>query len=296
MYRELSYAQYHEDIILASLLRDTKKGFYVDVGANHEEYHSVTKYFYIRNWSGINIEPIPRLIKEFEKKRKRDINLKAAVSNKPGELKFREYPKQDGLSTFDKHAQAENEKLGYQYEDYRVPVLTLEIIFNKYVKNKKVDFLKVDVEGSEKLVLAGNNWKKYRPRVICIESNHRSNDDNWSNILIESNYELAIFDGLNEYYVTAEEKSRMLEKFAETATDLSHSLLREHHEKYFTAKTGEIRNRLEEYAKIVENLQAHLDTRTESLEKLKHSQRSIKYLCRRLVKEILTRLRKLISR
>ena len=48
----VSYAQYREDLTLAALLHEKEKGFYVDVGANHEEIDSVTKYFYERGWSG----------------------------------------------------------------------------------------------------------------------------------------------------------------------------------------------------------------------------------------------------
>ncbi len=139
------YAQYNEDVILGSLLSDVKQGFYIDVGANQEEYHSVTKYFYNKDWNGINIEPIPRLIKSFEKKRPRDINLNTAVSSKKNSLKFREYPEHDGLSTFSKPLK-ENAEL--PHKDYMVAVDSLANILNHY-KVGKIDFLKIDVEGYE---------------------------------------------------------------------------------------------------------------------------------------------------
>ncbi len=54
---KISYAQNFEDLILMGILREIPNGFYVDVGANHPEQDSVTKIFYDKGWSGINIEP-----------------------------------------------------------------------------------------------------------------------------------------------------------------------------------------------------------------------------------------------
>lgn len=249
------YAQYHEDIILAALLQDVKKGFYVDVGANHEEYHSVTKYFYDRGWRGINIEPIPRLIKEFTKKRPRDINLECAVSSKPGTMKLREYPNQDGLSTLSTAAKKENEKDKLLYKEYDVRVDSLEDIF-KEQKVKKIDFLKVDVEGYEEEVLKSNSWDKYRPTVICVEANHRNND--WSIYLSKQKYRCVIFDGLNEYYI-AQESVGIFTKFAERATTLAHNALRGHHKTTWEDDLNTI--------KQLRDLSARQDTQIQAMQK-----------------------------
>ncbi|MEK7621060.1 MAG: FkbM family methyltransferase [Patescibacteria group bacterium] len=229
------FAQYNEDIIIASLLPNIENGFYVDVGANDEEYHSVTKYFYQRGWSGINIEPIPRLLKVFEKKRKRDINLNIAVSEKKGTLKFREYPEHDGFSTLSTESKGEESKLNIPYNDYSVKVDSLENIFSEN-SIKKIDFLKIDVEGYEFEVLKSNNWEKYRPTVVCIEANHRTDD--WSSFLEGYKYELVIYDGLNEYYI-AKESSKLFEGFAERAAINSHNGIRNHH---FTTWSNDIKH------------------------------------------------------
>lgn len=201
----ISYAQNREDVLIDAFFKDVSNGFYVDVGANHPVDDSVTKYFYDRGWSGINIEPNPRLFKLLEHERPRDINIKAGVSDSGGKLIFREYEGwHSGLSTFSKDMQKENKGIK-EYRDVEVNVVTLKDLFTDK-KIKKINFLKVDVEGYEYNVLAGNDWKRYRPELICIEANHTFK--NWRGILQNAGYKKVFFDGLNEYYLAKESLHR----------------------------------------------------------------------------------------
>ena len=208
----ISNAQNKEDLILAGFFDLGKKGFYVDVGANDPVADSVTKRFYDHGWSGINIEPIQAHFNDLQRSRPRDINLNVGVANKPGTLVLREYTG-SGLSTFSdkmkKEYESNKSSLTDDYNDYEVPVKKLSDIFFEN-KVKKIDFMKVDVEGYEYDVLASNDWKQYRPRVLCIESNHIEND--WRPILLNNSYKKEFFDGLNEYYVDS--KASGLKQFS----------------------------------------------------------------------------------
>jgi hypothetical protein len=72
-----------------------------------------------------------------------------------------------------------------------------------------VDFLKVDVEGFEREVLAGADWSTFRPRVVVIEATVPKSDepahDAWEPMLFEVGYRFALFDGLNRFYARADE-------------------------------------------------------------------------------------------
>lgn len=194
------YSQNREDLILSAFFPDIKKGFYVDVGGYDPDYDSVTKKFYKEGWSGINIEPQPDRHKKFLVSRKRDINLNIGISDRSGELTLRSYSNQ-GLSTFSSVIKEEYSILGVgetsTYTDLSVSVKTLEQVFDENGV-KSIQFLKIDVEGLETEVIKGNDWKRYRPEVVCVEQNHAKSE--WRDILLQNDYTMCFDDGLNSYY------------------------------------------------------------------------------------------------
>ena len=158
--------------------------------------------------SGINVEPQELYYKKLLTARERDINLNIALGRKKATLKFREYPDADGLSTLSSEIKTNyktDEVFGEvtkKYIEYTVGVDTLESVFSEYCQDITINFLKIDVEGYENEVLMGNNWKKYRPQVLCIESNHEVQD--WHSLIKKIHYKKIFFDGLNEYFVAEE--------------------------------------------------------------------------------------------
>jgi len=165
-----SYSQKEEDIHIDKLLGFKKKGFYVDIGAYDPAMFSNTKRFYLRGWRGINIEPDPNNSKKFFMERKRDINLNIGVSDKNGMLTFYKFFPET-LSTFSKKSAKENLKHKYKLTNKtKIQVKKLSEILENYCKDKKIDFMSIDTEGFDLLVLKSNNWKKFRPKLICVES------------------------------------------------------------------------------------------------------------------------------
>ena len=80
----ISYAQNFEDVMIARLFDTDYHGFYLDIGAAHPDYLSVTRHFYDQGWSGINVEPTFRFYPLLCEARPRDINLQCAIGNSPG--------------------------------------------------------------------------------------------------------------------------------------------------------------------------------------------------------------------
>ena len=163
-----TYTPFGEDIIIDNLL-GKKSGFYVDIGAHDPSRFSNSKRFYRKGWRGINIEPNPECIKKFNKSRPRDINLNVGIANKNGVLDFYIF-EPESLSTFSKEVSRSRQKYGYKLiKTTPIKVVKLDYILTKYCKNKSIDFFSIDTEGLDLEVLRSNNWKRFRPKVICIE-------------------------------------------------------------------------------------------------------------------------------
>jgi FkbM family methyltransferase len=213
------YSQYYEDYILSYVFKDHEHGFYVDVGANDPDDMSVTKYFYLAGWRGINIEPIPELVEKLNKSRPEDTNKGVAISDKPGELPFYRGVKNPGLSTLSPTIAAAHEAKGYQFTKIMIPVTTLTAVLDEHARDKsEITFLNVDVEGSEKQVLSSLDFKRYQPRVIMAEATtpltETATQQLWEPILLSNGYIFAMDDGLNRYYVQKTEE-QLLPKFIE---------------------------------------------------------------------------------
>ena len=157
----ISYAQNNEDVLLNRVFGGQQVGFYVDVGAFHPVEGSVTKAFYDRGWSGINLEP-GSIFDVLAAARPRDVNLRMAVLDRKGEVAFYEDPADGGMS----HVLDTGEPGGPR----RVPCDTLEAIIADHGKGRPINFIKVVAEGAEAAIVRSTDWRRLRPRVLVFEA------------------------------------------------------------------------------------------------------------------------------
>jgi FkbM family methyltransferase len=196
----VSYAQNAEDVVLANYFGERRRGFYIDIGANHPVDDSVTKHFYDLGWRGINVEPVAHLHELLQQHRPRDINLMVGVGAEPGTLRFDEDLDNAGLSSFHADLSANNAAAGHRIESREVPVVTLASICAEHVTTE-IDFLKVDCEGFEADVLRGHDWDRFAPRVVLAENNF---PEQWHDLVVSKGYHYVLNDGLNRYYLRAD--------------------------------------------------------------------------------------------
>lgn len=163
-------SQCGEDLIIESILFTKKNGFYVDVGANHPIKYNNTLLFHNKGWTGINIEPNHSRMWLFNLLRRKDINVNVGIGKQKSEMKFYVF-KESTLSTFDEKAALEYQKMGHPLKKTIViPISPLKDILAKHAERKEIDFMSIDTEGFDMEVLESNDWTKFRPRFLIIET------------------------------------------------------------------------------------------------------------------------------
>lgn len=214
----VSYAQNFEDVMLARCFPGPS-GFYVDVGANDPDIDNLTRVFYERGWTGINIEPLAANFAHLRKRRPRDLNLNIAVGESDGEITFYEVAKWHGYSTTDAEIAAQHRADGLKVIERKTPMRRLAAVLDEHARSKTIDFLSIDVEGAELSVLAGAGFDRHRPKIVVAESRmpvtvnmvdrffdvpDRTAD--YVKFFEPYSYLLAYRDGLNAFFVAEEHK------------------------------------------------------------------------------------------
>ena len=196
-------------------LKHVENGFYIDVGANDPTLYSVTRAFYDKGWRGVNLEPVAKFFNRLAAQRPRDINLQIGAGDVAGSFTFFDIP-DTGLATSDPAIAKKHQEGGWEVNTIDIPVLPLADICRSHVRGD-IHFLKIDVEGDEKKVLLGMNFKKWRPWLVLIEATAPMSQEtvhqSWEFLLTDSAYEFVYFDGLNRYYV-AQEHAELKPAFA----------------------------------------------------------------------------------
>lgn len=161
----IHFGNYGEDLILHRLFdRTYRNGVYVDLGAYHPFRFSNTSYFYLKGWSGINVDANKISIDLFNRARKNDVNIFAAVVPRDYPEKTIKFGRSGGnIDAIGSVVSAEN----FQHVS-SVPAITIDEILSK-LQTPKIDFLNIDLEGMDEQIISEFDFNKYKPQVICIE-------------------------------------------------------------------------------------------------------------------------------
>ncbi len=168
----LSFSQEGEDMLLQGYLGyERGPGFYVDIGAHHPLRFSNTYNLYRQGWRGICIDPMSEYLEEFARYRPEDVFLNLGISRCSQNLTLHifEYPE---CNTFSVAVAAEHESEGLLIKGRRkIQCYPLsEILDQNRHHFSKIDFMNIDVEGLDLEVLQSNNWERYSPELLLIET------------------------------------------------------------------------------------------------------------------------------
>lgn len=167
-HKKISYSYGGIDSLILDIFKNQKNGFYLDIGCGHPIKNNNTYLLNKKGWSGINIDLDEENIDLFNSYRKKDVNLATAVSDKEGETDLFFYHSKSALNTISKeNADFQKAKVS---KIKKIKTQTInKIIENSPFKDRKIDFLSVDVEGSELAILKNFDFTKYSPKVIVVE-------------------------------------------------------------------------------------------------------------------------------
>jgi FkbM family methyltransferase len=259
----VSYAQNCEDVVLWRALQHIESGRYVDVGAAHPVDDSVTKAFYDRGWSGIDIEPTVAFAEALRSARQRDRVVQACVGDVEGSVTLHEV-RGTGLSTVGE-AEGRPDLEAYEVVDVEVPMVRLDdVLEGEGLDGCDIHFLKVDVEGFEENVLRGTDLSRWRPWVVVVESTAPNSTvqvhERWEHLLVGAGYRFCLFDGLNRFYVSPDH-SELEELLSFPACFFDEPFLRRPHAELldeFDNLAAGNRNLQEAYGQAIED-NGHLD-------------------------------------
>ena len=168
-YSKKSYSLSNVDLVIERIFKKKNKGIFIDVGCNHPIKYNNTYLLYKKGWSGINIDLDMESINQFNKLRKRDINIQTLITsydNEEKDLFF--YHDRSAINTISKDLANSRKN---QYKDIRkLKGKSLNtIIENSKFKNSKIDLLSIDIENYEYEALKNFNFQKYDIDMIVTE-------------------------------------------------------------------------------------------------------------------------------
>lgn len=206
----ISYAQNFEDVRLWRAFADVAAGRYLDIGTQDPVRDSVSLAFYERGWRGVHVEPIPAYAAAMRAARPDELVIEAAVSNRPGLIKFYEIPG-TGLSTGLGEIAERHAKEGWPHQLLEVPTVTLAVLFSS-MGDDLIHWLKIDVEGMEADVLTSWGDHPARPAALVIEATAPNTQipthAAWYEMVTSRGYTDVLFDGLSRYFIHESQVAR----------------------------------------------------------------------------------------
>jgi FkbM family methyltransferase len=201
----VSKSQLFQDALVLLLLRGKRNGFFVEFGAtdgiNLSNTHLLESRF---QWKGILAEPARCWHESLKKNRGAAIDIRC-VWNKSGEtLTFYEATAAE-LSTISDFRNRDFNKGGREVgKTYDVKTVSLNDLLTSHGAPTIIDYMSVDTEGSEFVILNSLDFEKYHIKVLTVEHNFCDPDRQQIYDLLTSNSFVRIlepFSKFDDWYV-----------------------------------------------------------------------------------------------
>lgn len=205
------YSQVGQDRYLnENYFKDMRNGVFVEIGAYNGICFS-NSYFFEKElgWSGICVEPTPRIFNDLKNARN-CVCLQAAMAGTAGVMQFVDIEKLEELSGLKKFFDEEPHRWhvvnlylsttpGSSYQIIDIPVIT----FNETMENHnitRIDYVSIDTEGSELDIISSIDFERYPIFAISVENNE--NTDHVKKLLESKGFTfITKFAGFDDLYI-----------------------------------------------------------------------------------------------
>ena len=205
-HRKVSKAQLFQDLFVQFIHGDKSNGTFLEFGAT--DGVSLSNSMMLENkfgWSGVLAEPSPQWHEKLFENRPNSTILTECIYSETGrKLDF--FVSDSGvLSTLDEFRESDvssmpgNTQLrnasGYNCE---VETISLNDVILEYFDGAKIDYMSVDTEGSELLILKQFDFSKYAPKVVTVEHNFTDAEKELDQLFFRNNYK-RFFKGFTQF-------------------------------------------------------------------------------------------------
>jgi FkbM family methyltransferase len=171
------YAEFATDqYIIENFFPNKKNGIMAEIGAALPEHISTSKAFRDLGWRCICVEPNPYYA-DLHRKAGNEI-YEFALSNESGDnIEFEIWKTPGGTENDAMSYSCVKGKYGHippeAWTPWKKDILVKVITFNELLESlnlNHIDFVSIDVEGSEIDVMKGFDVKKYQPQIVLLEN------------------------------------------------------------------------------------------------------------------------------
>jgi len=175
---QLQYASVHfglaaEDGAIRQVFKNriamNEPGRYIDIGCAWPGVISNTYYLYMIGWRGVCVDANRGFSDDWAKVRPEDAFVWSAVSEGQDQLFWSQHKTNLGASMVRPTPEPASADF---IVGAPVPTVRMDVLLDKYIGDKPIHLLNIDIEGAELSALKSNDWTRWRPEAIAIESHN----------------------------------------------------------------------------------------------------------------------------
>lgn len=154
----------------------THLGKYVDIGAHDGITGSNTKFFEVMGWEGICFEPIPHVYEQLVNNRA-CTRCRIAIGDFEGKAQFRVIKGHSEMLSGLEHCYTQqhkdriNQEMQEHQQEYEMIEVTVSRFETQVFPYGIIDYLSVDTEGSEEMIIRSIPLNKYFIKFMSVEFN-----------------------------------------------------------------------------------------------------------------------------